>query len=67
MRLLPQSLGSLERLDAELLPLGRLVAGLMQYAVMTAAEGNGELIAHLQPNGSDLRKAQVVRVMPLPL
>ena len=66
MRLLPQSLGDFERLDVELLPPGGLVAGLMQFAVMAAAEGNGELIAHLEANGSGLAEAQVMRVRRLP-
>ena len=38
-----------------------LVAGLMQLAVMTTAEGHSELIAHPEANGSGLRKAQVMR------
>jgi hypothetical protein len=62
MRLLPQSLGDLEWFDVEFLPPGELVAGLMQLTVMPAAEGNSELIAHFQPNGSGLREAQVMRV-----
>ena len=65
MRLFPQSLGDFERLDVGLLPPGGLVAGLMQFAVMAAAEGNGELIAHLEANGSGLRKAQVMWVRRL--
>ena len=58
-------LRDLERLDVELLPPGGLVAGLMQLAVMTSAEGHGELIAYLEANGSRLRKAQVMRVARL--
>jgi len=37
----------------------------MQLTVMAPAEGNGELIAHLETNGSGLRKAQVMRVRRL--
>ena len=37
----------------------------MQLAVMTPAERNSELIAHLEANGSGLRKAQVMRVCGL--
>ena len=37
----------------------------MQLAVMTPAERNGELIAHLEANGSGLGKAQVMRVCGL--
>ena len=66
MRLLPESLGDFERLDVELLPPGGFVAGLVQLPVMAAAEGHGELIAHLQPDGSGLGEAQVMRVRRLP-
>src|SRR6516165_10046847 len=66
MRLLPESLGDFERLDIELLPPGGFVAGLMQLTVMTSAERNGELIAHLQPDSSGLGEAQVMRVGRLP-
>src|SRR3974390_2067840 len=66
MRLLPDSLRNLEWLDIELLPPGGLIAGLMQLAVMTSAERNGEFIAHLQPDGSGLGEAQVMRVRRLP-
>ena len=38
----------------------------MQIAVMRAAERDGELIAHLQPERSGLSKAQVMRVCGLP-
>src|SRR6516162_9902037 len=62
MRLLPESLGDFEWLDIELLPPGGLIAGLMQLTMMTPAERNGELIAHLQPDGSGLGEAQVMRV-----
>ena len=65
MRLLPQALGDFEWLDIEPLPPGEFVAGLMQLAVMTSAEGHGELIAYLEANGSRLRKAQVMRVARL--
>jgi hypothetical protein len=34
----------------------------MQLTVMAAAEGHSELIAHLEANGSGLRKAQVMWV-----
>src|SRR6516162_5404497 len=66
MRLLPESLGDFEWLDIELLPPGGLIAGLMQLTMMTSAERNGELIAHLQPDGSGLGEAQVMRVRRLP-
>jgi hypothetical protein len=39
VRLLPKSLGDLERVDIEILPPGHLIAGLMQLPVMTTAGG----------------------------
>jgi hypothetical protein len=62
MRLLPQSLGDFEWPDVEPLPPGGLVAGLMQLEAIAPAEGNGELITHLETDGSGLGKAYVMRV-----
>jgi hypothetical protein len=38
------------------------VTSLMQLPMMTAAERDGELITHLETNGSRLRKPQVMRI-----
>ena len=38
----------------------------MQLSMMTPAEGNGELVTHLEANGSGLAEAQVMRVRRLP-
>lgn len=66
MCLLPEFLGSFERIDFLGLPPGFFIAGLMQLAMMAAAERHGELIAHLHADGAGLRKAQVVRIAGLP-
>jgi len=52
VRLLPKSLGTLERVDVKILPPSRLITGLMQLPVMTAAERYCELVANFQPNGA---------------
>ncbi len=59
---LPELAGNRQRLDAGLLPPCELIAGLVQVAVMCAAERDRELIAHLHAEGSRLRKAHVMRV-----
>ena len=38
----------------------------MQLSVMTAAEGNGELVADLETDGSRLGKPQVMGIGRLP-
>ncbi len=62
----PQLARDRQRLDASLLPPGELIAGLMQVAVMGAAERDCEFIAHLHPESSGLGKAQVMGVCRLP-
>ena len=61
MGLFPKSLGDLQRFDVEVTPPGHLIAGLMQLLVMTAAEGNGELVADFKSDSSRLRKPKVMR------
>ncbi len=58
----PQLARDRQRLDASLLPPGELIAGLMQIAVMCAAEGYGEFVAHLCPERPELCKTQVMCV-----
>ena len=65
MGLFPKSLGDLQRFDVEVTPPGHLIAGLMQLLVMTAAEGNGELVADFKADGYGLRKSQMMRVAGL--
>ena len=66
MGLLPQPSGDLQGIDVEVVPPGCFIADLVQLAVMTAAEGNGELIADFQTDGTGLGIAQVVRIGWLP-
>src|SRR5450759_1981580 len=48
VRLLPKPLGNRQGIDVEALPPGHLIAGLMQLPMMTAAEGDGELVADFE-------------------
>ena len=66
MRLVPKPFGDLQRLDFEVFPPGHLIAGLMQLAVMTAAERHGELVADLEADGSGLGKPQMMWIAWLP-
>ena len=66
MGLFPKLSGDVQRFDVEVSPPSDFVAGLMQLPVMTAAEGNGELVADFKTQGSRLGKPQVVRVARLP-
>ena len=66
MTSLPQLAGDRQWFDARLLPPREFVAGLMQIAVVRAAERDRELITHLHPERSRLRKAQVMCVCRLP-
>jgi len=61
MRLLPKVPGNLERIDLPALPPERFVAGIIQFAVMTAVERKSEFIAHVETNRSRLGKSEVVR------
>ena len=47
-------------------PPGDFIAGLVQLAVMPAAERDGELVADLEAQGSGLGKPQVMRIGRLP-
>src|SRR6476469_3087068 len=67
MRLLPEGLGNVERIDPAILPPRHFVAGPMQFAVMPAAERNREFVAHLETNRSRLGKSEMVRIRWLPL
>ena len=47
-------------------PPRTLVSGLVQLPMMPATKRHCELIAHLETNGSRLRKPQVMRIGRLP-
>ena len=64
--LLPKPFGDFKCVDLEILPPGHLIAGLMQLAMMAAAERHGELVADFEAKGSGLGKAQVMRIGRLP-
>ena len=66
MRLLPQSLGDRQGIDFEIPPPSHFIAGLMQLAVMTAAEGHGELVADFETECPGLSEAQMMRIGRLP-
>jgi hypothetical protein len=61
-RLLPKPFGDGERINLHVLPPGRFIAGLVQLAMMRAAQGHGELIADFEPLGVRLRKSQMMRI-----
>jgi hypothetical protein len=67
MRLLPEALGNLKRIDSAVLPPGHLVASAMHFPVVTAAERDREFIAHFEANRSRLGKSEMVRIRWLPL
>ena len=66
MRLFPQLFGDWQGIDFQVLPPGHFIAGLMQLAMMTAAERYSELVADFETQGSGLRKPQVMRIGRLP-
>ena len=66
MRLLPKPPGNRQGVDLEVLPPGHLIATAMQLLMMTAAKGNGELVADFETQGSGLSKSQVMRIARLP-
>jgi hypothetical protein len=57
----PQVAGGLDRVDAGRLPPGLLVAGAMDGAVMGAAEGDGEFVAHFAAERTRLQVAKMMR------
>ena len=65
MRLFPELPGDAERVNLEFVPPGSFVSGLMQRAVMAAAERDRKLVAHLDAQCARLCEAEVVRVAGL--
>jgi hypothetical protein len=66
MALLPELSGDFQSIDFLTFPPGDFVAGLVQLAMMTAAERYGELVADLHADGARLCKTQVMRIARLP-
>jgi hypothetical protein len=66
MGLFPEASGDLQGIDVEVIPPGRFIADLVQLAVMTATQGNGELVADFHADGTRLGITQVVWIGWLP-
>jgi hypothetical protein len=58
----PELTGDLDGIDASGVPPGLLVAGAMDCAVMRAAEGDGEFIAHFAAERSRLQVAKMMGI-----
>jgi hypothetical protein len=58
----PQRPSNDGRIDAGVLPPPGFIAATVDLAMMSSAQRNGELIADLAPEGSALRKAEVVSI-----
>ena len=65
MTLLPKSFGDLQGIDLQIFPKSGFVPGLMNLAVVSAAERDGELVADLATERLRLAKAEVMRVSRL--
>ena len=61
----PKFVGNGQRLNAELRPPADFIAGLVQIAMVRAAERHGVLIADLQAQTSGLCEAQMMGVRRL--
>ena len=66
MRSFPEASRDFQGIHSVTVPPRAFIAGLMQLPVMPAAQGDRELIAHLETNGSRLCKPQVMRIGRLP-
>ena len=62
MRLLPVLQSARKRVDFYFLPPADFIAALMELAMMTTAERNGEFIADFQPQCARLRKTYMMRI-----
>ena len=48
MRLVPKAFGDFQCVDVEVIPPGSFVTGLMKLPVMSAAQGDGKLVADFE-------------------
>ena len=62
MRFFPETSRNFQGIHSMAVPPGAFIAGLVQLPVMPAAQGDRELIAHLEANGSRLCKPQVMGI-----
>ena len=58
----PKGAGDIRRLDADIFPPRDFVTAVMDFAMMTPAQRNGEFIAHLTPQRAALHEAEVVSI-----
>ena len=61
----PKPLSGSQRINASLRPLGEFVTGAVDFAMMTAAQWDGELVADSTAEGRRLREPQMMRVRRL--
>jgi hypothetical protein len=66
MRLQPQAAGDDRRIYAEVLPPSGFIATAVDLAMMSPAQRDRELIAHLAPERWVLCEAKVVSIRGLP-
>src|SRR5262245_55514481 len=62
MRFFPKASRDRERINPPAVPPCPFIAGLVQLPVMATAQRHGELIAHLEADGSGLGEPQVMRI-----
>jgi hypothetical protein len=60
--LLPEIEGDLKRVKIETLPECDFIAGLMQLAMVAAAERHRKLVTDFAAQGAELGKSDVVRI-----
>jgi hypothetical protein len=61
----PKPLSGSQRINASLRPLGEFVTGAVDFAMITAAQWDGELVADSTAEGRRLRDPQMMRVRRL--
>jgi hypothetical protein len=66
MRYFPKASRDFQGIHSVTVPPRTFIAGLVQLPMMPAAKRHGELIAHLETDGSRLCKPQVMRIGRLP-
>ena len=62
MRFFPKTSRDFQGIHSVIAPPRTFVSGLVQLSMMPAAKWYGELVAHLEANGSRLRKPQMMGI-----
>ena len=62
MRFEPQCAGGGDRIHPDVSPPGRFIAAMMNFAMVSATQRDGEFIADLPPEGSAQRKSEMVGI-----